>query len=59
MRLQQSNSSIKRRWTEVHVALRCTELVVTRELLDRSRRRAAHRQVRAEGVAQHVNASVR
>jgi hypothetical protein len=45
MRFQQSNCGIKRRRTQVHVALRCPELLVTRQLLDRSRRRAAHRQM--------------
>jgi hypothetical protein len=44
-----------RRRAQVHVALRGREVLMTRELLDGPRRRAAHRQVRTERVTQDVN----
>jgi hypothetical protein len=37
----------------VHVPLRRAEIAMTRELLDRARCGATHRQMRAERVAQH------
>ena len=40
--------------TEVHVLLLRREIAMTRELLDRARWRAFHRQMRAERVTQNV-----
>jgi hypothetical protein len=44
--------------SQVHVAERGLEVLVAGELLDRYRRRASHREVRAERVPQEVEASV-
>ena len=41
----------------MHVPLRRAEMLMPRELLDRARRGAAHREVRAEGVTQTVDAA--
>jgi hypothetical protein len=57
--IQQPNCAIERRWTQVHVALRHAQFPVSSELLNRSRRCAAHRQVRTERVPQNVHAILR
>ena len=53
---KQSNGGIERRWTQVDVGLRRAQVLVPGELLNRARRRAPHRQMRAERVTQDVHA---
>lgn len=45
--------------TEVHVALRHRQILVPGELLNRARRCAPHRQMRAERVPKDVHAAAR
>ncbi|MDV7403096.1 hypothetical protein RZS08_67350, partial [Arthrospira platensis SPKY1] len=52
--LEQTDRPFERRRRQVHVALRGLQVGVPGELLDRPDRRAAHGQVRAEGVPQAV-----
>ena len=54
--IEQSDRTVERRWTEVHVALRHPEFPMSGKLLDGPRRRAPHRQMRAERVTQDVHA---
>src|SRR4051812_22328227 len=56
--LEQVNSAPDRRGTQMHVALRRADVLMPRQLLDRPRRRPAHRLVRTERVAKHVRAVV-
>jgi hypothetical protein len=56
--IEQPNRTLQRRRTQVPVALRRPELAMPGELLDGSRGCATHREMRAEGVAQHVNANL-
>ena len=57
--VEQPDRRIERRRAQVHVALRHRQVGVSSELLNRSRRRAAHRQVRAERVTEDVHPVVR
>jgi hypothetical protein len=52
--IEQPNRTAERRRTQVQVPLRHAQLPANGELLDRSRRRSPHRQVRAERVTQDV-----
>ena len=54
--VQQPDRVFRCRGTQVHVALRRRQVRMTSELLDRSRRRALHRQVRTERVPQDMHA---
>src|SRR5258705_13764197 len=53
-RLEQPDRSIERRRTQVHVALRRVEILVSGQFLDRPRRRATHRQMRTERVTEDM-----
>ena len=53
--IQQPDRRIQRRRAQVHVALRCCQVLVTRQLLDGPCRRPAHREVGTEGVPQDVH----
>lgn len=53
---QQSNRRIECSRTQVHVALRRFQVLMPGQFLNGSRRRSTHRQVRAERVAQDVDA---
>ena len=56
--VEQSDRVFRRRRTQVHVALRRRQVRMSGELLNRSCRRALHRQVRTERVPQDVDALV-
>ena len=53
--VQQPDRRVERRRAQVHIALRHRQVRVSGELLDRPRRRATHRQVRAERVTKDVH----
>ena len=42
----------------MHVALRCHEIAVTRELLNGASRSPTHRQMRTERMPEHMNADI-
>lgn len=54
--VQQPNRVLGRRGAQVHVALRRGEIRVSGQLLDRASRRSFHRQMRTEGMPEHVDA---
>ena len=54
--LQEPNRGIERSRTQVHVTLRRGQVLMSREFLDGPRRRSTHRQMRAERVAQDMDA---
>jgi hypothetical protein len=57
--IEEPDRRLDRRGTEVHVPLRRGEIHVTGELLNRSCRRPAHREVRTERVPQSMYAALR
>ena len=52
--IEQPDRRLERSQCEMHVPLRCRQILVACELLDRSRRRSPHRQMRAERVTQRA-----
>ena len=56
--IEESDCVFQRRWTQVHVHLGRCQVPVAGQFLDRFRRGAPHRQVRAEGVPQQMDAGV-
>ena len=56
--IEETYGVFQRRWTQVHVHLGRCQVPVAGQFLDRLRRGAPHRQVRAEGVSQQMNAGV-
>jgi len=56
--IEESDRALDRRGTEVHVPLRRDEIHVPSELLNRTRRGPAHREVRTERVPQSMHAAV-
>ena len=52
--VEQPNSALDRRWTQVHVPLRRRQVLVPRQLLNRTSRRSPHREMRAERATEHV-----
>src|ERR1700676_3347019 len=50
--IEEPDRAFDRRGTEVHVPLRRGQILMPREFLNRSRRRAAHREMRAERMPQ-------
>ena len=57
--IEQPNRGVERGRCQVHVALRRAQIAVPRELLNRSARRAPHREVGAERVPEHMHPDVR
>jgi len=53
--VEQADRSLAFARRQVHVSHRRREVLVAREVLDRLRRRAPHREVRAEGMAEDVH----
>ena len=58
-RIEQPDRRLACRRRQVHVPLRRAQVLVPGELLDRLRRSAAHRQARAEGMAEDVQPAER
>jgi len=56
--LEQPNRIVERRGTEVHVPLRRREILMSGQFLNRSCRRAAHRQMRTERVPEHMRSVI-
>jgi hypothetical protein len=54
--VQQTDRRLERRRAQVHIALRCAKILMTRELLNRAGGRPPHCQVGTECVPQNVNA---
>jgi hypothetical protein len=57
--IEQPNCTFNSCWAQVHVPLRRREIHVAGEILNRSRRRTAHREVRTERVPQSMHAALR
>jgi hypothetical protein len=53
--IQQPDRTLDRRGTQVHVPLRRDQILMPGELLNRPRRRAPHREMRAERVPQSMH----
>ena len=56
--IEEPDCVFQRRRTQVHVHLSRRQIPVSCQFLDRLRRGAPHRQVRAEGVPQQMDAGV-
>ena len=56
--IEESDCVFQRGRAQVHVHLRRRQVLVSGQFLDRFRRGAPHRQVRAEGVPQQMDAGV-
>src|SRR5262245_10022345 len=57
-RIQQPDRTLQGCWTEVHVALRRSQIHVTSQLLNGSSRSTTHREMRTECMSQDVNAAM-
>jgi hypothetical protein len=56
--IEQPDCAFNSGWAEVHIALRRAELLMASEFLNRSHRRAPHRQMRTERVPQYMYADI-
>ena len=57
--VQQTNRRVERCRAQVHVALRRRQVLMARQFLNRFGWRVSHREMRAEGVSQDVDAGPR